>query len=263
MTLSYLVTCHNEESSLDKLLSVLVENKEDDHDIVLIDDFSDNPKTINIINKYRDSITWHTRKLNRNYGAQKNFGIESCNGDWIFQIDADEYPTIELINNINSILDANIDNEVLWVPRLNIFHGVDDSDIRQWGWTVTKFPQVVNEKSIKNNSSEYAFLKNNKFIVSELKGSNNDVNIKYNIPLINVPDYQSRIFKNLDHIRYKRRLHEKVEGFKSYAFIPPQPDIALIHEKSIETQRATNLRYNTDFTIDENRGYSIEDELRK
>ena len=263
MSVSYLVTCHNEESSLDKLLSILVENKDDAHEIVLIDDFSDNKNTLDIIDKYRDSIIWKSRNLDRNYGAQKNFGIENCSCDWIFQIDADEYPTIELIKNINAILDANINNEVLWIPRLNIFHGVDDNDIRQWGWAVTKFPQIVNEKSIKNDSSEYVFLKNNSFIISESKESSGYVKIKYNIPLINVPDYQSRLFKNLDHIRYKRRLHEKVEGFKSYAFIPPQPDIALIHEKSIEKQRATNIRYNTDFTVDENRGYSIEDELKK
>jgi len=50
----------------------------------------------------------------------------------------------------------------------------------------------------------------------------------YHDGMINFPDYQSRLYKNLPHIRYERRLHEKVEGYKSYAFIPPQKDIALI-----------------------------------
>lgn len=83
------------------------------------------------------------------------------------------------------------------------------------------------------------------------------VKIKYNPPLINVPDYQSRIYRNLSHIRYQRRLHEKVEGFKTYVFIPPQKDIAIIHEKTIEKQRQTNLNYNKLFTQDENMGYAV------
>ena len=83
------------------------------------------------------------------------------------------------------------------------------------------------------------------------------VKIKYNPPLINVPEYQSRISRTLPHIRYERRLHEKVEGFKSYVFIPPQKDIAIIHEKTIEKQRQTNINYNKLFTQDENMGYAV------
>lgn len=83
------------------------------------------------------------------------------------------------------------------------------------------------------------------------------IKIKYNPPLINVPDYQSRLYKNLPHIRYERRLHEKVEGFNSYVFIPPQKDIALIHRKTIEKQRQTNVKYNQLFTEAENKGYNV------
>ena len=74
---------------------------------------------------------------------------------------------------------------------------------------------------------------------------------------VNFPDYQSRLFKNLPHIRYERRLHEKVEGFKSYVFIPPQKDYAIIHEKTIEKQRETNVNYNKLFTEQENKGYTV------
>lgn len=83
------------------------------------------------------------------------------------------------------------------------------------------------------------------------------VKIKYNPPLVNPPDYQSRIFKNLPHIRYQRRLHEKVEGFKSHVFIPAQKDIAIVHEKTMEKQRETNIRYNKLFTVEENMGYKV------
>ena len=214
MKLSYLVTCHNEDRCLDSLLSKLTEFLDESSEIVVVDDYSTSEQTLSILEKYKDTIHLYQRHLENNYGAQKNYGIEQCKGDWIFQIDADEKPTDMILENIYSILEANEENEVIWIPRMNIFNGVTESDIKQWGW-------------------------------------------KYHDGLINFPDYQSRLFLNRSHIRYQRRLHEKVEGFKSYTFIPPQKDIALIHEKSIEKQRKTNLKYNEKFTQKENQGYQV------
>ena len=214
MFLSYLVTCHNETSSLDKLLSKLVQNKKNNHEIVLLDDYSDNPESLEIIQKYKEKTSFHQHKLDRNYGAHKNYGIEQCKGTWIFQLDGDEYPTDLLLENIDMVLESNADNEVLWLPRLNYFVGVTELDVKTWGWN-------------------------------------------YQDGMINFPDYQSRVYRNLSHIRYQRRLHEKVEGFKTYTFVPPQKDYAIVHEKTIEKQRQTNLNYNKMFTDDENRGYHV------
>jgi len=214
MFLSYLVTCHNETSSLDKLLSKLVQNRKDNHEIVLLDDYSDNPETLDIIQKYKEQTSFHQHRLDRNYGTHKNYGIEQCKGNWIFQLDGDEYPTDLLLENIDAVLESNNNNEVLWLPRLNYFAGVTELDVKTWGWN-------------------------------------------YHDGMINFPDYQSRIYRNLSHIRYQRRLHEKVEGFKSYTFVPPQKDYAIVHEKTIEKQRQTNLNYNKLFSEDENKGYNV------
>ncbi|NDB56628.1 glycosyltransferase [archaeon] len=214
MFLSYLVTSHNETDSLEKLLSKLSENKKHNHEIVLVDDYSDNPETIKIIDKYKSQISFYQHKLERNYGAHKNYGIEQCKGEWIFQLDADEYPTDALLQNINEVIESNNINEVIWLPRLNYFKGVTEQDISMWGWN-------------------------------------------YNDGMINFPDYQSRLYRNRPHIRYERRLHEKVEGFKSYSFVPPQKDYAIVHEKTIEKQRQTNLNYNKMFTQEENKGYAV------
>ena len=214
MFLSYLVTSHNETDSLEKLLNKLLSNKKDQHEIILLDDYSDNPKTLDIIQKYKEKINFYQHNLDKNYGAHKNYGIELCKGEWIFQLDADEVPTDELIENIDLIIESNINNEVLCLPRLNYFLGVTEQDINMWGW-------------------------------------------KMYDGMINFPDYQSRLYRNLPHIRYERRLHEKVEGFKSYVFIPPQKDYAIIHEKTIEKQRETNMRYNENFSPNENKGYAV------
>ncbi len=214
MFLSYLVTSHNETNSLEKLLDKLIKHKKDNHEIVLLDDYSDNPVTLEIIQKYKEKIKFQQRKLEKNYGEHKNYGISICSGKWIFQIDADEYPTDLLLENINEILESNDSNEAIWLPRLNYFHGVTQQDVMMWGWN-------------------------------------------YHDGMINFPDYQTRLYKKLPHVRYERRLHEKVEGYKSYVFMPAQKDIALIHEKTIEKQRETNIRYNQVFTEQENKGYSV------
>jgi len=212
--LSYLITSHNETASLDKLLDKLVKSKKENHEIVLLDDYSDNKETLSIIEKFKDKVSFYQKKLDRDYGAHKNYGISLCKGKWIFQIDADEYPTDTLLENIDEILESNNNNEAIWLPRLNYFQGVTQQDTMMWGWQLHD-------------------------------------------GMINFPDYQSRLYKNLSHIRYERRLHEKVEGYKSYVFIPAQKDIALVHEKTIEKQRQTNIKYNQLFTQEENKGYSV------
>jgi len=135
MFLSYLVTTHNETDSLDKLLSKLFSNfKKGNQEVVVIDDYSTNEETLNVLDKYSENIILLQHKLNKNYGAHKNFGIENCRGEWVFQIDADEYPTDLLLENIELILEQNKDNDVIWLPRCNNFSGVTDEDIKRYGW---------------------------------------------------------------------------------------------------------------------------------
>jgi len=216
MFLSYLVTCHNETDSLNKLLGKIQKFISKNDECIILDDFSNEKSTLEILENYSkiENFFIHKHLLNNDYGAHKNYGISICKKSFIFQLDADECPTDLFLENINEILESNSDNEAIWIPRLNIFKGVTQEDIRMWGW-------------------------------------------KYDGKYINFPDYQSRLFRNLPHIRYQRRLHEKVEGFKSYTFIPPQKDYAIVHEKTIEKQRQTNVNYNKLFTEDENKGYAV------
>ena len=59
-----------------------------------------------IIQKYKEKINFYQHKLDKNYGAHKNYGIELCKGKWIFQLDADEVPTDGLIENIDLIIET-------------------------------------------------------------------------------------------------------------------------------------------------------------
>lgn len=225
MKLSYLVTVHNETDTLIRLLERLINNRFVGDEIVILDDFSDNEKTKEILKQSwesNDSVRVFQHKLDNNYGAHKNFGNEHCAGDWVFQIDADENPSETLIFNVRDIIATNANVELIYVPRINDFRGVTPEHAKQWGWRLTSSPFCQNRL------------------------------------IVNFPDFQSRIYKRIpDRIKWDRKLHEKIVGHDQYAFLPAEEDLALYHDKTIETQVKTNLRYNKLFSVEDNLGHKV------
>ena len=57
------------------------------------------------------------------------------------------------------------------------------------------------------------------------------------------PDHQWRIFKNSPDIKWKNKLHEVLDGFKTYANLPEMEEYALYHYKTIERQEKQNNFY--------------------
>ena len=62
---------------------------------------------------------------------------------------------------------------------------------------------------------------------------------------VNWPDYQWRIYKNSDKIRWVNKVHEKLEGFDQYATLPMLEEHALYHPKDIKRQEKQNAYYDT------------------
>jgi hypothetical protein len=62
---------------------------------------------------------------------------------------------------------------------------------------------------------------------------------------INFPDYQCRIWKNKPEIKWKNKVHEVLEGFKTYTALPDVEYFALFHPKTIEKQEKQNQLYET------------------
>lgn len=221
MNISYLVTVHNETTSLDNLLTRLLTFCQEGDEIVILDDFSDNETTKSILSKHSkaDNVRLYQHALDRNYGGHKNYGTELCKGDWVFQIDGDELPAETLLLNIKDIIAENPDIDVYCVPRINAFVGLKPEHAQRWGWRL-------------------------------------DLSPTFNRLRVNWPDYQGRVYKRDGKIKWDRRLHEKLEGYKKFTALPDDEELALYHDKTIETQIKTNIRYNEWFTEEENRGHS-------
>ena len=60
---------------------------------------------------------------------------------------------------------------------------------------------------------------------------------------VNWPDYQWRIWKNKPEIKWVNKVHEKLDGFKTYALLGAHEELALHHPKTIEKQVKQNEFY--------------------
>jgi hypothetical protein len=59
------------------------------------------------------------------------------------------------------------------------------------------------------------------------------------------PDFQWRIYKNDPEIKWKNKIHEVLDGFKTYSNLPEIEEYALYHPKTIEKQEKQNSFYST------------------
>ena len=150
MKLSYAITACNEVEETIRLVGQLLNYKEENSEIVVL---LDTPKAPTELVEYlelqanADYITLIESEFDNDFAQWKNLLNSQCKGEWIFQLDADEYLTPDLIVNMESLLDANIDKDLILVPRINTVEGLTDSHIQKWGWNVNEngwvnFPDV-------------------------------------------------------------------------------------------------------------------------
>ena len=137
MKISYAILTHNEGDYIEKLLSFLVKNKREGDEIVVVDDYSDDKKTIKTLNKYKNDISLYQRKFDGD-ATQKNYLNTKCSGDYILQLDADELFKDEFIKLLPSILDSNKEIELFYIPRINTVEGLTQKHIDKWKWNVNE-----------------------------------------------------------------------------------------------------------------------------
>ena len=139
MKISYGITVHDEAEELSKLLDVLNKNMDDEDEIIVCID-GDDEIVEAVLGEYlsENEAIVYKRKLEGNFSEQKNSVIERASGDYIFHIDADEYPHELLITQLKQILEMNDGVDLVWIPRVNTIDGMRDEHIQRWGWRVTE-----------------------------------------------------------------------------------------------------------------------------
>ena len=215
MKISYGITVHNEADELFKLTDLLINKIDDEDEIVICVDGNDGKVKLVLENlqktyQWNSNIIIYQRKLDGNFSDQKNSVIENSTGDYIFHIDADEYPNEILLQQLKEIIEMNEGVDLIWIPRVNTIENMEQRHIDRWGWKVSE------------------------------KG------------WVNYPDYQARVFRRDESIRWTRPLHEYIKGCKTYAHLPPHEELSLYHPKTIERQEKQNMFYNENFSKEMN-----------
>jgi glycosyltransferase involved in cell wall biosynthesis len=180
--ISYCILTHNEGNYIQELISNLLSYIDPSDEIVVVDDFSDDENTIQILEDFvsAGNIKLYRRALCKDFASQKNFLLSKCTGDWIFNIDADELPKPELLVYLKEIIQLNPEVDAYRIPRENIVDGITPEHIASWGWKMD----------------------DNGFI--------------------NFPDYQLRIHKRVPAIKWVGKVHETLQGYKVLSTIPDE-----------------------------------------
>ena len=139
MKISYGITVHNEAYELNRLLEILTHKTDKEDEIVVCID-GDDEKVEAVLGEYlsENKAIVYKRKLDGDFAAQKNSVIENSTGDYIFHLDADEYPHETLLEQLKQIIEMNDGVDLIWIPRVNTVEGMTQEHIQKWGWRVTE-----------------------------------------------------------------------------------------------------------------------------
>jgi glycosyltransferase involved in cell wall biosynthesis len=200
MKISYAILTHNEGEYIEKLLSLLTNNKRPQDEIVVVDDFSKDELTKQILEKYKNQIVLKYRTFDGDH-TQKNYLNSLCQGDYILQLDADELVHKELIDILPTLLKDNNEIDLFIMPRINTVEGLTQEWAQKWRWS-------VNEKG-----------------------------------WVNFPDWQMRLYRNCDWVKWDGLLHSKIEGYKTYVLLPTEETYCILHPKQLDRQIEQNNLY--------------------
>jgi len=141
MKISYAVTVCNELVEIQRLLPFLIENKRDIDEIVIFFDTNNGSKSVEeylraqSVNKV--PFRWMGYHFDGHFANMKNALTETCVGDYIYQIDADEMISEYLMSLLPQVLEQN-DVDVVRVPRINTVEGLTQEHISIWKWHVNE-----------------------------------------------------------------------------------------------------------------------------
>jgi len=212
MKLSFAILYNNEVNEINELLKVIAKNVNYDYEIIIVkdadSDHNEESERIFKIWELSSHIKLYSHSLNNNFADAKNYLNNMCNGDFIFNIDADEIPHIFLLQNLLSIIESNLQIDAYWVPRINIVDGITPEHIQKWVW----------------KQNEHGWIN---FPDFQMRIYKNSPDIKW----VNT-------WKKND-----AGCHEVLQGFKQFSKLPIDELFCIYHIKTIDRQEVQNERY--------------------
>ena len=205
MKISYAVTVCNELVEIQRLLPYLIENKREEDEIVIFYDSNNGSK----------SVDEYLRSLSSNTFASFRFIHYHFDGHFA--------------NMKNALTEACLGDYIFQI----------DADELPSKYLMHYLPVIL-----KNNDVEVLRVPR----INTVKGLTQEHIQKWgwvidNKGRVNWPDLQWRIYKRTPEIRWKNKVHEVLDGYKTHAILPLEEELALEHHKDIERQEKQNELY--------------------
>jgi len=207
MKISYAITCCNEFLEIQKLIPFLLENKRVNDEIVVLFD-------------------------------QKNGDLDVLN----YLLKFNKLPNVQTWRGFD--FEGHFAN---WKNQLTKYCGGDyifqiDADELPNQFLINNLPEIL-----ENNPDNEVYLVPR---VNTVDGLTQEHINKWGWKInekdwVNWPDYQWRIWKNNDTIKWKNKVHEVLMGYSTFAPLPSEEEFSLYHPKDIKRQEKQNNYYNT------------------
>lgn len=137
MKISYGITVKDELEEVKRLVNFLLSHKRTEDEIVILFDKQNGSQEVRqYVSDLPKEITVKRANFNGHFADWKNLLTSYCTGDYIFQIDADEYPDEVLVLTLPEIFELTGEVDIMLVPRVNTVEGITDAHIQKWGWTI-------------------------------------------------------------------------------------------------------------------------------
>ena len=139
MKISYAIPVCNEHVEIQRLVSFLLQNKRSVDEIVVLFDSTNGTQSVEDYLRAKSvncEINWFPYEFDGDFAKMKNHLNSMCNGDYIFQIDADEMMGLHLMELVPQIVSINKHVDLFRVPRINKVDGLTKEHIQKWGWAV-------------------------------------------------------------------------------------------------------------------------------
>jgi hypothetical protein len=135
MKISYAVTVCSELIEVERLLTQLLAQKHSEDEVVVLYDNNGTKEVLDYLQTVEGiKLVWDN--FDGHFADWKNKLTALCTGDFIFQIDADEYLADECVDLMHQILESNPEVDLYFVPRINTVSGLTEEHIQKWGWRV-------------------------------------------------------------------------------------------------------------------------------
>jgi len=213
MKISYAIPVCNEIEEIKRLLTFLIENKRDEDEIVIFYDEINGSKEVR---EYLKSIV-----SGLTYNPIEDYPIRWYSYDFDghfgnMKNELTEMCTGDYVFQIDA--DEMIDKYVIDVlPQVLEHNQVDVIMVPRINTVEGLTPQHVSKWGWRVDENDW----------------------------VNFPDYQWRIYRNTESIRWKNRVHEMLDGYKTLSHLPRTPEWCLKHHKTIDRQERQNEFYET------------------